>query len=212
MKIKRKKSSKEKYIFVGAIIIFIVFIIIFIKINNKKIKFGNNESNKSVNQIKEYIFNINSYSAEMEVTVNSNKNTNKYILKQNYNINNASEQTVVKPENIEGVTIIYKDGNLEIKNSNLNLSKIYTNYPYLSDNLLWLNSFVESCKNDSENLEIYEENDFVVMELKLVNNKYFKNKKLYLEKGTGTPKKMVVQDNNKKDAIYILYKEIKINT
>ena len=65
----------------------------------------------------------------MEVTVNSNKNVNKYMLKQCYNINNISEQTVVKPENIEGVTISYKDGNLEIKNSNLNLSKIYNNYP-----------------------------------------------------------------------------------
>ena len=52
----------------------------------------------------------------------------------------------MKPENIEGVTISYKDENLEIKNSNLNLSKIYNNYPYLSDNLLWLSSFCECCK------------------------------------------------------------------
>ena len=91
------------------------------------------------------------------------------------------------------------------------MSKIYNNYPYLSDNLLWLSSFIECCKKDSGHLEIYEENDDIVMELKLSNNKYFNCRKLYLEKGTGKPRKMVVQDNNKKDAIYILYKEIKIN-
>ena len=106
---------------------------------------------------------------------------------------------------------IVKELKLEIENSNLNLSKIYNNYPYLSDNLLWLSSFCECCKKDSEHLEIYEENDDIVMELKLSNNKYFNCRKLYLEKGTGKPRKMVVQDNNKKDAIYILYKEIKIN-
>ena len=211
MKIRRQKIAKEKCIFCGLVVGFIFFIVFFLILNNKKIKFGNNESNKSVEQVKQYIFIFNSYTAEMEVTVNSNKNVNKYMLKQCYNINNISEQTVVKPENIEGVTISYKDGNLEIENSNLNLSKIYNNYPYLSDNLLWLSSFCECCKKDSEHLEIYEENDDIVMELKLSNNKYFNCRKLYLEKGTGKPRKMVVQDNNKKDAIYILYKEIKIN-
>ena len=59
---------------------------------------------------------------------------------------------------------------------------------------------------------MYEENEDIVMELNLTSNKYLVNRKLYLEKGTGKPKKMIVQDDNKKDVIYILYKEIDLNT
>ncbi|MBP3502394.1 MAG: hypothetical protein J6K42_02820 [Clostridia bacterium] len=202
---------KKKIIFISVIAIIFIIIIILIKINYKKINLGNNKSNKSANEVKEYILNINSYTAELEVTINSNKNTNKYILKQEYISGNIEKQTVIKPENIKGIEIIYKDGNIEINNSKLNLSKIYNNYPYLSNNVMWLNSFIDNCKKNPENLNVYEENEYIVMELNLISNKYMANRKLYLEKGTGKPKKMIVQDDNKKDVIYILYKEIELN-
>ena len=49
------------------------------------------------------------------------------------------------------------------------------------------------------------------MEINKKSNNYFCVRKLYLEKGTGKPRKMVVQDNNKNDIIYILYTDIDIN-
>ena len=202
---------KKKVICTCVIAIIFIIIIFLLKFNYKKINFGNNESNKSANEIKEYILNINSYTAEIEVTINSNKNTNKYILKQEYIYGSIEKQTVLKPENIEGTQISYKDGNVEISNSKLNLSKIYNNYPYLSDNVLCLNSFIDNCKQNPENVSLYEETEYIVMELNLNTNKYMTNRKLYLEKGTGKPKKMIVQDDNKKDIIYILYNEIELN-
>lgn len=203
---------KKKLIFVILVFFVVIIFAIFIKSNYKNIKFGNNESNKSVKEVEEYILNINSYTATLDMTVNSNKNQNKYIIKQEYSKNNIEKQTIIKPENIEGTEIIYKDGNLELKNSNLNLSKMYSNYQYLSDNILWLNSFIESYNNNRENTNIYEENDFIVMQISnKTKNSNICIQKLYLEKGTGIPKKMILQDNNKKDVIYILYTEIDIN-
>ena len=71
----------KKRIFTIFLIFFVgIIFIIFIKNNYKKIKFGNNESNKSVKDIEAYILNINSYKATVEVTVNSNKNSNKYLI------------------------------------------------------------------------------------------------------------------------------------
>lgn len=206
---RKDNKNKRKFSIIICFMILIIFIIFFMNFNYKKIKFGNNESNKSVNEVKEYILNINSYTAKLDVTINSNKNVNKYILNQEFS-ENIEKQTVIKPENIEGVTVSYKDGNIEISNSKLNLSKIYNNYPYLSDNVLWLNSFIKNCKENPDKLKLYEENEYIVMELNL-NNKYLENRLLYLEKGTGKPKKMIVQDNNKKDVIYILYNEIELN-
>lgn len=202
---------KKKTIFISVIMIIIIIIIFFMKFDYKKLKVGNNESNKSVDEVKEYILNINSYTAVLDVTVNSNKNVNKYVLKQEVTSQNTERQVVIKPENIEGTEISYKDGNIEISNSKLNLSKIYNNYPYLSDNVLWLNSFTSDCKENPNNVNVYEENEYIVMELNISSNKYFASRKLYLERGTGKPKKMIVQDDNKKDLIYILYNEIEVN-
>lgn len=201
----------KKVIFIICTVVIIIIIGFFIKNNYKKFKIGNNESNKSVKEVEEYILNINSYKATLDITVESNKNKNKYVLKQEYSSNNIEKQTVVKPENIEGTELIYKDGNLEINNSKLNLSKIYNNYPFLSDNVLWLNSFLDNYRQFNDNTRIYEEKEYVIMEINKKSNNYFCVRKLYLEKGTGKPRKMVVQDNNKNDIIYILYTDIDIN-
>ena len=61
-----------------------------------------------------------------------------------------------------------------------------------------------------EKINIYEQNDDIVFELSTSINAYLGKRTLYLEKGTGKPKKMVVQDDNNKDIIYILYNEIDI--
>lgn len=204
-------KRKKRILQICAVLLILFFVIFFINIAYKKFKIGNNESNKSAEEIKEYILNMNSYKAKIEVTINSNKNTTKYLLEQEYSSNNTLKQTVLKPENIEGIEIIYKDGNMTINNSKLNLSKIYNNYPYLSNNVLWLNSFVDKYMECKDNANVYEENNEIVIELESDNNRYMETRRLYLEKGTGRPKKMVISDNNKKDIVYILYEEIDIN-
>ena len=208
MKNNQIRKINKKVLFISLAIIVAVISIFFIKNNYKKYKIGNNESNKSVDKIKQYILNINSYNAEMEVTINSNKNVSKYLMKQEYTANKIEKQTILEPENIKGLEIIYKDGNLEITNSNLNLNKIYSNYPYLSDNVLWLNSFIKCFNENPNNSKIYEQNEFIIMEINNESNKYLSNRKLYINKNTGKPAKLVVQDNNKKDVIYIVYKRI----
>ena len=76
-------------------------LIIFFFINKtKKIKFGNNSSSQ---EIINNILNISSYETKIEVDVNSNKNANKYIIKQKYVAPDISEQEVLEPKNIEGI-------------------------------------------------------------------------------------------------------------
>ncbi|MBQ3407733.1 MAG: hypothetical protein IJH12_00830 [Clostridia bacterium] len=203
----------KKRIFTIFLIFFVgIIFIIFIKNNYKKIKFGNNESNKSVKDIEAYILNINSYKATVEVTVNSNKNSNKYLMSQESNIKeNTSRQTIINPQNIEGVEIISKNGDIAINNSRLNLSEIYNEYPHISENILWLDSFIDKYKNAEVKSDIYEDKEYIVMEIDDKNNKYFKSRKLYLDKHTGLPKKMVAHSDDKKNEIYIIYNEIIIN-
>ena len=205
-------KSKQKIIIITIIAIdIVIFVSIFFKINYKKINTGNNILNKTLDEVQEYICNINSYEATMEVTINSNKNTNKYKIKQTHD-ENEDIQEILEPENVKGIKFIYKDNTLQIINTNLNLTKIYNNYPYIESNNLWLNDFLEEYKQaDNENKEATENDEEVVLKLEVQNeDSNIKYKELYLDKKTGNPTKLIIQDNNKNTVIYILYSEITI--
>lgn len=195
----------------GVLLIFLILPIILFKNNYKIFKFGNNTSIKTLNDVEDYILNISSYSAQIEVTVNSNKNSNKYIINQQYSSENVFKQEILEPSNIKGIIIKYDGKNLEIVNSQINLTSLYENYTYIADNVLWLNSFIEDYRN-TDNKKIKEENDEYIIELKSPKNKYNVYKTLYINKNNGLPSKMLISDENGKGKISIIYKEIKINT
>lgn len=196
----------NKKVKIFLIILLIIFVLIFFMQRvYKTIKIGNNIS-KSSEDLIEYILNISSYEAKLEVTVQSNKTTNKYVLEQYYLEPNFSKQVVKEPKNIENLEIIYNGNNLEIKNTNLSLSKIYENYNYLNENILWLNFFIDNYQN---NYNVEENNDEIILSTKI--EKYNYRAKLYFSKKTSLPIKIEVLDNSNQTKIYIEYKEIKLN-
>lgn len=196
--------NKKIKIFLVVLIITVV-LIFFIQKAYKSVKVGNNIS-KSSNDLIEYILNLSSYEAKLEVTVNSNKTTNKYALEQYYLEPSFSKQVVKEPKNIENLEIIYDGNKLEVKNTNLGLSKIYENYNYLNENLIWLNFFIDSCK---EEYRVQENSDEVILTTNL--EKYGYTAELYINKKTSMPTKIQILDNNNQNKIYIEYKEIKLN-
>lgn len=194
---------KNKKIFIVIIILLIITIAIFLIFNNKAVKKSKVGNNSSSQEIVDYILNISSYTAVVEVQVKSNKNENKYILKQEYNGPNQNYQEVLEPSNIAGVKIV-KDGNsLRLENSNLNLTSVFEKYEYISDNCLDLSSFIEYYKND-ENAQVKEENDEIIMKTKF--------RKLYIDRNTVKPIKMEIKDTIKNTAVYILYNEVNVNS
>ena len=205
--------NKKRIIIFSIVIILVVSTItyFFIKNNYKNLKFGNNMSNKNIKEIEEYILNISSYNETIEVEVQSNKNTNKYVLQQKCAEQNIKKQIVKEPSNIAGLETIYDGNNLKINNTKLNLSTIYENYPYVADNFLWIDSFIEDYKNAIEKgkQKIREEDEIIIME---VNNTEKSNKKLYIDKKSCKPIKMLIQDINQNIIAYILYNEIEINS
>ena len=197
----------NKFIKILIITLIIIFILIFfIQITYKNIKDGNNII-KSENDLIEYILNISSYQAKLEVTVNSNKTINKYVLEQYYLEPNYAKQIVKEPSNIENLEIIYNGSNLEIKNTNLGLSKIYENYNYLNENILWLNYFIANCNSEGYTLE--EKDGELILVTKIEKNNY--KGTLHINKKTSLPLKIEILDNDNKSKVYIEYKEIKLN-
>ena len=158
------------------LIIINVFLIFFYINTSKNSKIGNNSTSQ---EIVDYILNINSYEAQIEVEVNSNKNTNKYIIWQKYKKPDLSIQEIIEPSNIAGIKITRNGNELKIENTRLNLNSILENYEYVSDNSLDLSTFIENYKSD-EGANWEEENNQIIM----ITNKSKKEKKLYIEKAT----------------------------
>ena len=199
----------KKLLFILIVIILIIILSIFISknvIKNKK-----NGNNMNSQEIVDNILNLKSYKSKISVQVNSNKNQNKYILRQEYNTENGCVQEVIEPENIAGVRIIKKDNNIKIENSQLDLNKIYENYSGLEDNSLDLINFINEYKENPKS-EFEEKNGEIIMETKAnKNNLYLKNKTLYINKENILPTKLIVEDNNQNSTIIIEYNEIELN-
>lgn len=208
----KENKSKRKIVIIALIVILLIIsIIIFIKINNKTAKTSKIGKNSTSQEIVDYVLSISSYETKIEVEVKSNKNTNKYVIKQTYIDNEKSTQEVLEPSNIQGVKIIKEGTNLKIENTKLSLTKIIENYKDITQNNLDLSTFIENYKNNP-NSKFKEENDQIVMETTAVNeNNYQKYKKLYISKQNGNPIKMEIIDTNQNVIIYIIYNEININ-
>lgn len=205
---------KNKKLFIFSIIIICLILITFLIKNNYNFsKKGNNMSNKSADEIKEYILNIDSYQATAEVTIKSNKNENSYVVEQKYvRNNNIYKQEILEPENIKGIQFIYDGTTLKVENTKLKLSKIYENYNYIESNELGLASFIEDYIQNDE-AKCIEKNGKVILETDIKKaNKYVANKKLYIDKEEGTIEKLEINDTAQNTRIYILYNKIEINT
>lgn len=209
----RKKKKIKKIVFIiPTIIILLIMLFIFLSKNNYNIlKLGNNINNQSAEKIKEYILNMQSFEAEANITINSNKNTNTYIVKQCYYGENNYKQEFLNPISINGLTMNFDGTNLKLENTNKNLNEIYENYKNIGSNNLWLNSFIEDFKANEN--EMYEENGKIVLSVKVnTDNIYVSRKKLTIDKSTRKPISLEIEDTTQHDKIYILYNSIEINS
>lgn len=197
---------KKKIIFIFLIILIILIIILAI-FEYKKAVSGNNIS-KSDNID---ILNISSYNANITVEVNSNKNTNKYIINQEYVEPNIFRQEIIEPQAIKGLTITSEGGNVTLENKALDLKNLYENFNGSISNLSLI-SFINQYKNGTEN-EVEETKDEIIMKTKIEksSNKYQMYQNLYISKKSKLPTKMEILDVNKNRTVYILYNEITLN-
>ena len=201
------KNKKKFFIllFIFIIILLTIFLILYYK-NNKN---GNTTINKSEEEIINSILEMESYSANLDITIETNKNKTQYKVSQTLKEGKATQE-VLEPENIAGVITEYDGTNLKIKNNKLDLETTFQNYQYIVENRLWLDSFIEDFKT-LENKKTSSNQNEIILEVKREDMPYNIYKKLYIDKKTGKPIKLIVQDINQKTLVYILYTEITIS-
>ncbi len=198
---------KKRYI----IILICIFLIIFSFFYYIFFRNGNNIFKKSDEEIIDNILNADfNYTAEANVTVYSNKNENTYDIR----IEETKEHSfleVISDGKIKGLNLEYEENKLILKNTELNLEKIFENYNELSGNHLFLKTFIKEYF-ESENTEIVEDDEkTLVVKITLLNsNKYIKYEELYIDRKTGLPKKLVIKNSDKQIKVCIIYTNIEI--
>lgn len=202
--------NKKKLLVLSLIIIVVVFVIFFLIYYYKTMKNGNTMINKSEEEIIDYILNMNSYTAKMNIIIETNKNKTQYVARQSVD-GRISKQELLEPSNIAGVVTEYDGTNLKITNNKLDLSTTFENYQYMVENRLWLSSFIQKYKDNDNSKKSVNENNEIILEFKNDTNKYNVYEKLYIDKKTAKPTKLIVQDINQKTLVYILYTEIDIS-
>ena len=182
MKLPKRKFNKI-WIIVPVIILLCIFLMFFLKKDNKEEKMGNTITSQTKEEIEEYI-------------------------KQSFQSPNICVQEVLEPSNIQGLKTIYDGTNLSLQNTRLHLSTVYENYPYLTENNLWLTSFIEEYKKTQDALCEDSNTQWI---LSIPKNAMGIQKKLAVDKKTGKPIHLEVQDRNRNTSVYIVYNEIEIN-
>ena len=89
--------KKKSFFILFTVIILIGISIFFIFFYNKTAKTSKIGNNSTSQEIVDYILNISSYEAKVEIQIESNKNKNRYVLKQQYNPQNEIMQEVLEP-------------------------------------------------------------------------------------------------------------------
>ena len=193
--------------FILIIIITLLICNFFVKTNYKTEENGNN---KNIQEIEQYILNVTSYKAKINVTISSNKNANFYEFEQEVTSGSYSKQRAISPESLYGMEIIYENGVITIKNTQYNLSNIYENYPLVSSNFLYLTSFIEGYRS-SENRTIKQVDGKIQMSYTPKINKYNNKQILYINKSSLKPENLQVYDINNELKVDIKYNEIELN-
>lgn len=177
---------------------------------------------------KDSIFNMESYYAEFEITVASNKNTNTYKMNEWFKKDIGTKQEYLDSEGSK-VDIITTKAKTVIQNENQ--KNVLKMNPYITSytNLLSINTFLDIYNKSIEKTCCFTANSYEkVNNINMIIDNTCKNidkcnceylnivknvskVELKLDKNTGLPLTYIVYDNDKKECISIVYNKFEIN-
>lgn len=196
----------KKKIFIMCMVFLCLFLCVF---GYKFFIVGNNKNIESIEQVSDYVLNIENYNIEAKVTVYSNKNSNTYMLKQ-YKKDGYQKQEIMDDENY-GLVIENEGGKVTIKNTILDVASVFENYKEITNNSIGLDSFIDDYKS-SEKVDVVEDDEYYVLNVRVMGtrNKYTENKSLYVNKRSSQIEKIEVRDVNNNTTVFIEYTRFEI--
>lgn len=197
----------KRRVFVICVLLFLIILIFYCY---KFFVPGNNKCIGNVNDLDEYLLGICDYSVEAKVTVNSNKNSNSYFLKQSC-VDGKCVQEVCDSDGGSRLVIENFEDRVVVKNTELSLERVFDSYGEVAMNSMGLDAFIEDYECDDKR-EVLDRDGYYIVSVRSKNsqNKYAKSKSLFFNKQNNCVEKIVVKDINNNEMVVIEYIKLEI--
>ncbi len=158
---------------------------------------------------------MESYTAQADVTYISNKSTDTFTMMQYAKKDGRYRMETLAPQQYEGTALVY-DGKLVWQKTEGEESrvKVTSNSPERS--LLLLYSFLENHEKSMEDATVTTAStprkNFTVLEADIPgDNKYLAREKLWIDNESGDPQKLVVYTSDGKEKIVVKFSDFRYN-
>lgn len=167
-----------------------------------------NDTNSILKKLDKTLDNYIGYEAKAELQFNMDKGETVYLLDEMYRQNGEIKLSILEPSENKGITIEYKDDKIFLNNASIRQSISLKGIKGLNRSLLFGEVFESRELIDSVREEESEEGKYYVISYTLRdNNRYNKEKIIYLDKKDFKPYKMIILDGENNPRISIEYKD-----
>ena len=193
------------------ILLIVSFIIIMISLTSCK----EITKEEEFNNIQKTLNSISTYECKAEITIVGNKSSKDYKVYHKFKKPNKYIAEIIAPEDNKGNKTMYNGKQVYLYNKSINQYEILKSYNITEEKMLFLGYFLRNL-NMAEEVEIDEEKvedkDYIIIKLDIPgNNKYRVYEKLWVDKKTHIPYKLVIFDEKDKETVNVVYKDIEYN-
>lgn len=176
---------------------------------------GEKTKEEEFNDIQKTFSSIKNYSSIAEITVTGNKKSESFKAKHIFEKPDRYISEILEPKNNNGNKTIYNGERAYLYNKRVEQYTILKEVKVSEEKMLFLGYFLRNLNNAGE-LEISEETidkiEYLVIGIDIPGNNIHRTReKLWIDKKTHLPHKLIIYNDKKKEVVNIKYKDVKYN-
>ena len=167
------------------------------------------------NDIQKTFSEINNYTSVAEIEVTGNKSTKYFKVNHLFEKPDKYVTEILEPKENIGNKTIYNGSKAYLYNKQAGQYKILKQVKASEDKMLFLGYFLNNLSSVGHldiSRETIDKVDYIVIGIDLPgNNRYRTYEKLWIDKKTHLPYKLIIYDDKDKETVKIKYKDVKYN-
>ena len=167
------------------------------------------------NDIQKTLNSISTYTCKADITVKGNKSSKSFKAKHMFKNPNKYIAEIIEPKENEGNKTVYNGKQAYLYNKQINQHTILKDFEVSGEEMLFIGYFLKNL-NTTEEVTIrndkIDEKDYLTIEVDIPgNNKHRKYERLWVDKQTHVPYKLVVFDDKNNEVVNVIYKDVEYN-
>ncbi len=167
------------------------------------------------NDIQKTFSEINSYSSVAEIEVTGNKSSKAFKVNHIFEKPDKYVTEILEPKENIGNKTVYNGSRAYLYNKQAEQFKVLKQVKASEDKMLFLGYFLSNLSSAGDldvSRETIDKADYIVIGIAIPgNNRYRVYEKLWINKSTHLPYKLIIYDDKDKETVKVKYKDVKYN-